>query len=238
MISLLVVGGTAEERAKKAEEIIGFKIEETVNDPDFLFLSSAAIGIDEIRNLQKFLLLKPFRKNRKTVLVNEAQNLTIEAQNALLKTLEEPPKDSLIVLAAPNPDLLLPTIISRCEEVSLPLSAQVNLSDQELSESLSFFKKLATSSIGERFNLLEDKKVYQDRQSALDWLNELTLAVRFLLLSDYHPAKKSLFLPFSSCQYLALLNAINAAKIYLRANCNLRLTIESFLSLIPLGIGA
>ncbi|MEK7064310.1 MAG: hypothetical protein AAB973_01750, partial [Patescibacteria group bacterium] len=83
------------------------------DSPDTLkILPSPSIGIEEVRQIQKFLSRKPIRDDKNTVIVREAHLLTIPAQNALLKTLEEPPGNSLIYLITSSPYSLLPTVLS------------------------------------------------------------------------------------------------------------------------------
>jgi len=219
IFSLLIAGGDSKDRKEKAEEICGFKIDKQENSPDFLLLSTkTSIGIEEIRNLERFLQLKPYREKRKTVFIAEAQKLTEEAQNSLLKTLEEPPANSIIILGVPNLGLLLPTVISRCEIIELPPTPQINLSKEEEQEIKEKLNQLLNSSLGERFNLLEEWGIYQDREKALSFLDQLTVVGRNLLLTNEENSK-----------LLRLLKSISAAKNYLTANCNLRLTLDVFL---------
>jgi DNA polymerase III delta' subunit len=85
------------------------------------------IGIDRARELKRFVQLHAVAAARKMALVDDADRLSIAAQNALLKTLEEPPGQALIVLVTAAPGALLPTVRSRCQRVLCrPLSgAQV-----------------------------------------------------------------------------------------------------------------
>lgn len=78
-------------------------------------VDSNAIKIECIRQLQKEINLKPYEARKKVFIINDAHNLTAEASNALLKTLEEPPADSLIILVTSKPGLLFKTAISRCK---------------------------------------------------------------------------------------------------------------------------
>ena len=78
-----------------------------------------SIGINQVKELKIWLALKPYQANYKLAVIWQAQKLTTEAQNALLKTLEEPPESSIIILAATNYQLLLPTIVSRCQLIFL-----------------------------------------------------------------------------------------------------------------------
>jgi DNA polymerase-3 subunit delta' len=75
------------------------------------------IKIEEIRQLQQDINLKPYESRLKVFIINDAHNLNPISANAFLKTLEEPPKDSLIILVSDKPGLLLKTIISRCRIV-------------------------------------------------------------------------------------------------------------------------
>ncbi len=75
--------------------------------------NTQSIGIDEIKNLHKKIFLKPINSEVKAVIIDDAEMLTTEAQNALLKVLEEPPSYTIIILGAANSDSLLPTILDR-----------------------------------------------------------------------------------------------------------------------------
>jgi DNA polymerase-3 subunit delta' len=81
------------------------------------------IGVDRARDLKRFMQLQPLRGKAKIGIVDGAHLLTIAAQNALLKTLEDPPQRSILILVANNPDALLPTVRSRLQRVPFsPLS--------------------------------------------------------------------------------------------------------------------
>ena len=93
--------------------------------PDLLVISpeGGQIRIEEIRSINDTLSLKPFEGRWKVVVVDEASTMNPYAANAFLKTLEEPPKDSLIILVSSNPERLPDTIRSRCSRVNFtPLS--------------------------------------------------------------------------------------------------------------------
>ena len=85
--------------------------------PDHLIIQPTdcpTITIDQIRNLIRWAHLKPFSKKQKTAIIQPAQKMTHQAQNALLKVLEEPPENTVIILTVDDPDNLLPTVRSRC----------------------------------------------------------------------------------------------------------------------------
>ena len=86
----------------------------------------AVIKIDAIRELQKKLMYLPYEGKIKIVIINDAENMNLQAANSFLKTLEEPPSKTLIILIASNPYQLLPTIVSRCQGIRfhpLPVEA-------------------------------------------------------------------------------------------------------------------
>ena len=87
------------------------------NHPDLQIVrpSGAWIKIDQIRELQKRIIYRPLEGVRKVYILTEAERMNLEAANCLLKTLEEPPADSVLILLTTNLDALLPTIRSRCQ---------------------------------------------------------------------------------------------------------------------------
>ncbi len=93
------------------------------NQPDIIWLSHekpGSIGVDDIRvQLNNDIGVKPYSSNYKIYIINEADKLTVQAQNALLKTLEEPPIYGVIILLTTNHEALLLTILSRCVTLSL-----------------------------------------------------------------------------------------------------------------------
>jgi DNA polymerase-3 subunit delta' len=87
----------------------------------------ARVKIDQVRALQHDLSLRPVEGRYRVAIFDQFEVATTEAQNALLKTLEEPPDYVVLIVLASDPELLLPTIVSRCQQVPLrPLTiAQV-----------------------------------------------------------------------------------------------------------------
>ncbi len=96
--------------------------------PDFHLVqpSGAAFKIDQVRAVQRVCALRPLREKRKVFLLPEADNMTAEAANCLLKTLEEPPPSVVFILTSSRPHALLPTVVSRCQQFFFrPLPAAV-----------------------------------------------------------------------------------------------------------------
>jgi DNA polymerase-3 subunit delta' len=78
---------------------------------------TGAIKIDQVREAIERSAYKPFEGRRRVVILNDAEALNAEAQNALLKTLEEPPAASTFIIVTSRPDMLLPTVLSRCQRL-------------------------------------------------------------------------------------------------------------------------
>lgn len=78
---------------------------------------SAAIKIEDIRALKKEIGLRPYEARKKVFIVDDCHLLTADAANAVLKVLEEPPADSVIILVTSRPQLLFRTIVSRCQAI-------------------------------------------------------------------------------------------------------------------------
>lgn len=88
-----------------------------------------SVGIDEIRSLQNFLYQKPVFSPKRTVIIRDAEDLTSEAQNAILKILEEPPPESLIIFIASSYDNLFPTVVSRLQKIYFPRMRTEEIAD-------------------------------------------------------------------------------------------------------------
>ena len=87
------------------------------NHPDIRRVTheKATISVDDIRlQLNNDILVKPYSRPYKVYIIDEAEKMTEQAQNAMLKTIEEPPEYAVILLLTVNAKLLLPTILSRC----------------------------------------------------------------------------------------------------------------------------
>ena len=88
------------------------------NHPDIIFITHekpGTIGVDDIRRqINGDVAIKPYSGPKKIYIVSEGEKMTVQAQNALLKTLEEPPEYAVILILTDNVNTLLPTILSRC----------------------------------------------------------------------------------------------------------------------------
>ena len=212
-----------------------------------------SIGIEQIRELKKNFSLKPIKSKQKAAFIFEAQKMTIPAQNALLKTLEEPPGENLLILTAPNSDLLLPTISSRCQIVNLSAKIEIKLENKDFLKHWQFLKELVAGGVGERLSLSEE--IAKNRQEAIDWLGTQTILWRQLLLftndcaqiisadfasadstdseRDFAEKRKSLAKKLSTEQILETLKNIEQAQKMLNQNVHVKLAIDNLLMEYP-----
>lgn len=117
--------------AHSVAEVLGITAQSVYTHPYIRHIKNDGkpIGIESIRDLEQFLALKVpgDRTPNRAIIIEDSHNLTLEAQNALLKTLEEPPKGTVLVLTADTVSSLLPTIRSRAQiiQVQMPLGSDV-----------------------------------------------------------------------------------------------------------------
>lgn len=135
-----------------------------LNHPDVLYFKAGEkLGIAEARKIKQHFALKPYSLKGRVVITEDASVMTTEAQNALLKTLEEPPEEAILILGAPSDANLLPTILSRCEIVILTPSKVEGEGSLANASTYQDIEKLISSGIEDRFEYIEklkDKKEF------------------------------------------------------------------------------
>lgn len=80
-----------------------------------------AIGVDQMREVERTVALAPYEGQSRVVIIDPADGMSVGAQNAFLKTLEEPPPHVVFVMISAQPEKLLPTVLSRCQRIDLQL---------------------------------------------------------------------------------------------------------------------
>ncbi|MCL2065077.1 MAG: hypothetical protein FWG98_12020 [Candidatus Cloacimonetes bacterium] len=142
-------------------------IKSKINTPwkDHIFDKTTAIRIEQIRGLQKDILLSKYEGEKKVYIIEGFDSLTAQASNAFLKTLEEPPADTHFILIVNNIEKLLPTILSRCVKIKFH-NISTNIIENYLSnvlqaESLKarLFSRLANGSLKNAINLYYDENL-------------------------------------------------------------------------------
>lgn len=177
MNSIIIVSKSEEIALEKASEICsGQKISEVDRNKNSF---EKTVGISDIKNIKQRIYLKPLRSKDKAVIISAPQGLTIEAQNALLKILEEPPENTFIFLLVASKNDLLPTVLSRCKVIELKQNTKV--SDDEISQYQGVLISLYQAGVGQRLKLAQDFS--KTKEEALNFLEKSVIAARKNLIS-------------------------------------------------------
>ncbi len=154
---------------------------ETGSHPDYLEIrpEKGMIRKGEVEGIIHTMTMSPFESDRKVILMDEAHLMNKEAQNALLKTLEEPPSYAHLILVTSSPKDLLPTIRSRGQNIRFyPLDRETVKgilleqygADQYNADFLADYSK---GSVGRAIRLLKDEEFFQDREWAIELISAL-----------------------------------------------------------------
>ena len=153
------------------------------NHPDIITITHEkpnSIGIEDIRiHLIDDVSIKPYTGPYKIYILNEAEKLTLQAQNALLKTIEEPPAYAVIMLLTTNADTFLPTILSRCvtlnikvvpdEKIKKFLMEKYQIPDYQADVCVAF----AQGNVGKAIQLASSDDFNEMKASALQLIKRL-----------------------------------------------------------------
>lgn len=191
------------------------------NHPDVIYFQPLKNGktytIEDVREqLLETVDLKPFQYEKKIYIIEKADTLNIQSQNALLKTLEEPPAHAVFLLLAERAEAFLPTILSRVVVMKIrPLSAET-IADYlmqagHLAEESHILSAYAQGRIGQALELVEDesfREMRQDILGKLEALPSMSEGDAYLLAKDLEGYKNDLrFLDIMELWYRDLLTA-------------------------------
>ena len=144
------------------------------NHPDFYEIEpeNKTIKIEQIRQMQEKIAEKPITSNRKVYLIIDSDTMTKEAQNCLLKTLEEPPEYTTIILTTANESKLLNTIKSRCMKISFETIENKKI-EEYLKSNLQIepskeLINLSEGSIGKAIMLEQEKEIYEQVNNVIN----------------------------------------------------------------------
>ena len=166
-------------------------VKDTENSPDFSIIEpdGNSIKIEQIREFQKKVSEKPIISNKKVYIINDSDKMTVEAQNCLLKTLEEPPEFVTIILIGSNENSFLSTIKSRCmilhfEKIS-DEQIQKYLQDNYQTEINSkIMLEACQGSIGKALEIKDKQELYQNTEQVVNSL-ERKDKIDILNMSDF-----------------------------------------------------
>ena len=191
------------------------------NHPDVIYFQPLKNGktytIEDVREqLLETVDLKPFQYEKKIYIIEKADTLNIQSQNALLRTLEEPPAHAVFLLLAERAEAFLPTILSRVVVMKIrPLSAET-IADYlmqagHLAEESHILSAYAQGRIGQALELVEDegfREMRQDILGKLEALPSMSEGDAYLLAKDFEVYKNDLrFLDIMELWYRDLLTA-------------------------------
>ncbi len=142
-----------------------------------------ALGIEDVRKIQEKIFLRPFKGDKKALFVVMQQGATPDAQNAMLKLLEEPPPSSLIFLITDNHLAFLPTVLSRAKIIEIE-AEEIKTDDEALE------KILSLNGAGERLHLAQ--VVSKEKTEAIKWLEGAILSARERMLEKVEDKEEAL----------------------------------------------
>ncbi len=198
---------------ENVEEMLSLKSKEGKDKNRYEF------PIEAVRKIEEIIHLKSYEGRKKVIIIDDADAMNIAAANAFLKTLEEPPPDSLIILVSSNPDRLPDTVRSRCINIKfypLPLDGCKGvISEYVDAKDMDFVLNLAMGRPGlavsmelvkerERFagilnNMIqgESKDAWADKGEIKSWLDMASVLLRDMAVSSEFGVRSSEFLIFS-----------------------------------------
>ena len=220
----------------------------TNNNPDFTFIEPDGnnIKIEQIRQMQAKVAEKPIISNKKVYIINNAEQMTVEAQNCLLKTLEEPPEYVTIILICKNENSMLNTIKSRCMIIhfdKIPNGKIEKFLEDNYQTKIdsSTMIQAFQGSIGKAISLKDKIEVYEKIEYMLKNINNKDI-IDILQLSEILYKSKDeieeileyinvilLNLSKENIKYINAIDIIEDSKKRLKANSNYDMTIDNML---------
>ncbi len=221
---------------------------DTNNNPDFFLIepNGNSIKIEQIREVQRKIIEEPIISKKKVYIINDSDKMTKEAQNALLKTLEEPPEFVIIILIGSNKDDFLTTIKSRCNIIQFN-----NIPDEKIQKYLEEkyqIKNLETNmirafggSIGKAEVLREKQELYQAVYNCIDKIEGLDLIDMIKQADIIYKSQEDRFeiLEYinvilfekskTNLKYLNGIDIVEKTKQRLKANSNYNMCIDNML---------
>lgn len=220
------------------------------NNPDYYEIGlendENSIKIETIRQMQKRVQELPIVSSKKVYIIDDSEYLTKEAQNCLLKTLEEPPEFVTIILIVSNENKILNTIKSRCIKIYFN-----NLTDNELKkyisenlEASSFSEnmfKACGGSIGKAQKIYSNKEIYAELDNVFNNVENYTLLEAMPKVEALYKNKEeiqdileylnTIFIKKAkeNIKYIDYINYVEEAKANINANCNYDMSIDNLI---------
>jgi DNA polymerase III delta prime subunit len=203
------------QKIKKDLKISDFDYEEIVPDP--------SLGIETVRNIQLKCKLKPMGTSNRLFVLKDFEKATPQAQQAMLKILEEPPAQTYIYLFCKNIFSLLPTIVSRAQHIQLQAKSDYGDLNKNIRE---LIYSMCRSSKGTR--LLKVTDLFKTKEDALILLNTIQKTLEQLLFSDDTVLTK--------IQISTLLSKTAATIRFIEKNVHVKTTLDVYFLGYPYSI--
>lgn len=217
------------------------------NNPDFTIVEpdGNSIKIEQIRLLQMKMIEKPIISNRKIYIIRDSEKMTKEAQNCLLKTLEEPPEYVMIILLCSNESLLLNTIKSRCTKITFqPIpdeELKLFLEKAGFTDMTTNMLETMSGSIAKAYELQDFKETYKIIENTLmkrrkldkiDFMNSflpiykekdnIHAILEYINVVLFHESRNDF-------KCLNCIESVEQAKNRIKQNANLDMTLDNML---------
>lgn len=222
---------------------------ESNNHPDFMIIDAddgKSIKIGQVRLLQEKIAEKPIISDHKVYIINNSDLMTVEAQNCLLKTLEEPPEYATIILVLSNENKMLNTIKSRCTKIVFQKLTNENLKEYANLHSIALNTNLLSAcngSIANLINLKDNIETYEaldvilenfSNKDIVDIWNESEVLYKskeniFNLLDYFTINFSNKLRATNENKYINIIKYVETAKKRLSSNANYDMCIDNLL---------
>mgnify|MGYP001625096454 CR=1 FL=1 len=218
------------------------------NHPDFLYIEpdGNSIKIEQIRYIQRKIQEKPIISDKKVYIINDADKMTTEAQNCLLKTLEEPPEYSIIILIGNNENGFLNTIRSRCMIITFqPIDnvlIQKYIKEEYGIDNISAnLLEAFEGSIGKAILLKDKKEQYEKIEKLIEELDKKNIIDILKLSEEIYEDKNEIVnileymniilikLAKENIKYINCIHIVEETKKRLNQNANYDMSIDNMI---------
>ncbi len=216
------------------------------NHPDMMLIEpdGASIKNAQVEAFQEFIYIRPFESAYKIVVFQKAHLMTDRAQNRILKVLEEPPEYAVFIFLTSQTDLMLDTVLSRCQVISEDETTEVNTDEPMMEKVLELAKGIETADVGRVFEYGPYLK--KEKEKISEFLMMLSILLRDALIyretSNIHLITRQnlsilnykdnvfgLSKGLSRTKNIALIECIEETDLKLKNNMNFDLTIDKLL---------
>ena len=166
---------------------------DSFNHPDFKLIEPEGnlIRRNEIANIIKKVNIAPLESNRRIIVIDDSHKIGMEGQNALLKTLEEPPSYINIILITSNSNMIIPTILSRCERIKFhSIESEkteellINKYNKTVDEA-KFIVHFTKGSVGQAIYLSETQDFFEKRKKTIEIIDSIIKGDKYKAFDSY-----------------------------------------------------